>query len=94
MALEAAAWSAGAVDMPEEELFEVRRGEGDLWELDLSAFVRWIVNQKRQGGKRRGRRPWVRRGGSRARLGDGQGRGREETRCRQGSFIGFWPKVG
>lgn len=65
MALEAAAWSAiaaadhGRFTMPEESLFEVRRAEGDtgngggveeLWEIDFSPLVRWLVEQLRRNG--------------------------------------------
>jgi len=48
MALEAAAADAGKVVMPKGKLFEVRHS--DLWELDLSPFIQWMV---KQGGKRR-----------------------------------------
>jgi hydrogenase maturation protein HypF len=48
MALEAAASDVGTVKMPKEKLFEIRHS--DLWELDLSPFIKWMV---KQGGKRR-----------------------------------------
>jgi len=49
MALEAEAWRAERAKLTEEKLFEVRRN--GLWELDLSAFVRRVVERK-DGGSR------------------------------------------
>ena len=48
MALEAAAWSARFSSVPKDPYLLVRAD--DLWELDLSPLIRWIVKSGRKKG--------------------------------------------